>query len=349
MLRPASSLAAGRRHPLHRAARAALLLLALAGLWLGFREAAWTVEAIRHHGPVVLPEDDAALRDTLLGALATAVLRFDFDGGIRDALADDDIDRATLLHEVAARSGVTLAPQTAAAYAAATTPTARLWRSLRDCSSGALTGHAASLAGLGCVLVSDLAVPLYADARDATVQAGRWLAGRPVDPVILGLSLTGLGLAAAQPATDLVKATLRFRRVDDGLRAALRAEPVTAAGELAGLWRAGGTRALTTSLREADDLATLALHRRVVAVAGDDGTAAIALLGRRLQGAFRGWHVTRPLLVRLALAGSLASLAGALLIGLLAHDATLRAARRLGLDLLAWRLGAVGRSTCPAA
>ncbi len=349
MLRPAASLAAGRRHALHRAARAILLLLSLAGLWLGFREAAWTVEAIRHHGPVVLPEDDTALRDTLLGALAAAVLRFDFDGGIREALADDDLDRATLLHEVASRSGVTLAADTAAAYAAATTPAARLWRSLRDCGGGALTGHAASITGLGCVLASDLAVPLYADARDATVQAGRWLAGRPVDPLILGLSLTGLGFAAAQPATDLVKATLRLRRVDEGLRATLRAEPAKAAGELAGLWRAGGTRALTTSLREADDLATLALHRRVVAAAGADGTAAIAILGRRLPAAFRGWQVTRPLLVRLALAGSLASLAGALLLGLLAQDVAVRVARRIGLDLLAWRLGAVGRSTCPAA
>jgi hypothetical protein len=349
MLRFARSLAAGRRHPLHRAARAALLLLSLAGLWLGLREAAWTVERIRHHGPVVLPDDDAALRATLLGALATAVLRFDFDAGIRAALADDDLDRATLLHEVATRSGVTLAAGTAAAYAAATTPTARLWRALRDCGGAALTGHAASLTGLGCVLASDLALPLYADARDAAVQGGSWLAGRPVDPVILGLSLTGLGLAAAQPATDLVKATLRFRHVDDGLRAALRAEPANAAGELAGLWRAGGMRALTMSLREADDLATLALHRRVVAAAGSDGTAAIAVLGRRLPAAFRGWHVTRPQLVRLALAGSLAALAGALLLSHLAPETALRAARRLGLDLLAWRLGAVGRSTCPAA
>lgn len=330
----------GRRHPLHRAVRLLLLILSVAGLWLGLREAAATIEAIRVAGPVVAPDDDVELRRTLLGAVGEALVTLDFEAGIAAALDEEDFQRATLLRELASTTGVELGPDTLRRYEAAMRPTAVLARSARDCAAASLTGWSGGPAGIVCAVGTDLLVPLYADGRDLAVQLGRWTRGSEVDPLILGLSAAGLATAWALPAGDVVKAALRSRHLDEGLRITLRRQPLRAGAELAAIVRHGGWRTGLAALRAGGDLGHLTLYRRSAAVLGRDAETAIAIVGRRLPALFRTWHLTGPLLARLLLAGSLASLAATLLLAIIAQDVALRAARRLGLRWLARQLTA---------
>lgn len=246
---------AGTRHPLYRTVRVGLVLLSLASLAFGVRHFAYAVEELRHAGPLALPEDETAFRETLVGALAEAVATFDFDGGIRDALVEEDYQKAETLHRVAEAAGIALAPDIASDYQQAMSGWAVLGRNAWDFARGGITGYADGTYGLVGAVGTDLLVPLYGDARDAGVQLWRYARNQQVDGLILGLAAAGLALPIAQAATDPLKAALRLRRANPELVSRLRALDGTAlrsaGGELAGIFASGGRRATVAALRTA--------------------------------------------------------------------------------------------------
>jgi len=329
----------GTRHPLYRAVRLALLLLSLAGLVLGARHFALAVEEVRHAGALQLPEDDTAFRRTLVGALGEAVVTFDFDGGIRAALAEEDFQKAETLHRVAAAAGIRLSADVERDYRAATSGWAAFGRNALDFARGSITGYGEGAFGLAGAIGTDLVVPLYGDLRDAGVQLWRYAHEQEVDGVILGLAAAGLALPVAQAATDPLKAVLRLRRVNPGLATRLRgldgAALRTAGGDVAGIFASGGRRATAAALRTAETAEDLTVFRRIARTFGAEADGYITILGRRTGMMYRTWRLTMPLAVKLLALGSLLSMAGALLAASLSHAATSRLARILGLRWLA--------------
>lgn len=329
----------GTRHPLYRAVRVALLALSLAGLVLGVRHLAATVEEIRHAGALRLPEDDAAFRKTLLGAFVVAAATFDFDGGVGDALRDGDYDRAEALHRVARSVNMSLSPEIEAAYAEKMSLPALVGRGVVDFARGGVTGYADGAIGLAGAIGTDLAVPLFGDLRDATVQLWRYAIGREVDGFILGLAAAGLALPVVQAATDPLKAALRLRRAEPALATRLRgmdgAALRTAGSDVAGIFASGGRRATAAALRTAETAEDLTVFRRVARTFGAESDGYITLLGRRSGMMYRTWRLTAPLALKLLALGSLVSMAGALLAASLWHAAGSRLARIVGLRWLA--------------
>jgi hypothetical protein len=319
--------------------RLALVALSLAGLVLGARHLAATVEEIRHAGTLVLPEDDRAFRDTLVGAMTEAVLTFDFDGGIREALAQEDFQRAETLHRVAGAAGIALSPDLERDYATATSGWAAARRNALDFARGSLTGYGEGIYGLAGAIGADLLVPLYGDARDAAIQLWRHARGQEVDRIILGLAAVGLALPVAQAATDPLKAALRLRRANPKLLARLRGLDGAAlrgtGGDVAGILPSGGRRTTVTALRAAETAEDLTVFRRIARVFGAEADGYIAVLGRRTGMMYRTWRLTAPLAIKLLALGSLLSMAGALLAAALSQAATGRLARIVGLRWLA--------------
>lgn len=360
----------GTRHPLYRAVRLGLVLLSLAGLVVGIRHLAATVEEVRHAGNLVLPEDEAAFRETLVGALAEAVVTFDFDVGIRAALAEEDFQKAETLHRVAGAFGVRLADDVERDYALATSGWAVLGRNAVDFARGSVTGYGEGAFGLAGAVGADLVVPLYGDLRDAGIQLWRYAHAQEVDGVILGLAAIGLALPVMQAATDPLKAALRLGRTSPkltkglrqlteqavdtpGLTAWLRRSNDEAAGaarfvrrqgveaigraggDVAGIFASGGRRATAAALRTADTVEELTVFRRIARTFGAEADGYITLVGRRTGMTYRTWRLTAPLAVKLLALGSLLSMAGALLAASLSHAAGSRLARIVGLRWLA--------------
>ncbi|MFO1069337.1 MAG: hypothetical protein U1E14_12520 [Geminicoccaceae bacterium] len=326
-------MAPGRRHPLLRAVRLGFALLGLTLLGLSAWRAGPELDDLLR-GRWWQPPSDEAFRETIAGAFADAVLQDDFDGEIRAALAEDDIDRARVLHGVATTAGRPLSADTAAAYAEATTWWATTRRVAAEAGKGAVTGTVDGVAGLAGALAVDLGVPLVGDARDVAVQLWNRVTGREVDPLILGLAAAGLALPVAQAATDPLKAALRFRRVDPGLASTLRRGGVDVArragDDLLGIWRAGGTGAVAASLRQSRRVEDLVAYRRTARLFGKDSEAHIAVLGRRIV---RLADAGRHLVPLLAGFGGILSLLAAAGLALL-HHGGLRAVRAVTLRLL---------------
>lgn len=361
----------GTRHPLYRAVRLELLLLSLVGLAVGIRHLAATVEEVRHAGHLALPEDDAAFRQTLVGALAEAVVTFDFDGGIRAALAEEDFQKAETLHGVAGAFGIRLADDVERDYALATSGWAVLGRNAVDFARGSLTGYGEGAFGLAGAIGTDLVVPLYGDVRDAGIQLWRYAHAQEVDGVILGLAAIGLALPVMQAATDPLKAALRLGRTSPkltqglrnlteqavdtpGLTAWLRRSNADeaagaarfvrrqgveaigrAGGDVAGIFASGGRRATAAALRTADTVEDLTVFRRIARTFGAEADGYITLVGRRTGMMYRTWRLTAPLAVKLLALGSLLSMAGVLLAASLSHAAGSRLVRIVGLRWLA--------------
>lgn len=361
----------GTRHPLYRAVRVALLALSLAGLVVGVRHLAGTVEEARHAGALRLPEDEAAFRDTLVGALAEAVATFDFDGGIRAALTEEDFQKAETLHGVAGAFGIRLADDVERDYALATGGWTVLGRNAWDFARGSVTGYGDGVFGLAGAIGTDLAVPLYGDLRDAGIQLWRYARQQEVDGVILGLAAVGLAIPVMQAATDPLKAALRLGRTSPKLTRGLRelteqavdtpgltawlrrsnadeaagvgrfvrrqgVEAVgRAGGDVAGIFAAGGRRATAAALRTADTVEDLTVFRRIAKTFGAEADGYITLVGRRTGMMYRTWRLTAPLAVKLLALGSLLSVAAALLAASLSHAAGSRLARIVGLRWLA--------------
>lgn len=329
----------GTRHPLYRAVRLALVLLSLAGLAFGVRHLAATVEEIRHAGALKLPEDEAAFRQTLVGAFVAAAAGFDFDGGIAEALRDQDFDRAAALHGIARSVNMSVSPAVEADYAEAMSFWAVASRNAVDFARGSVTGRADGAIGLAGAIGTDLLVPLFGDLRDAGIQLWRHARGQEVDGFVLGLAAVGLAVPVAQAATDPLKAALRMRRAKPALATRLRgldgAALRTAGADVAGIFASGGRRATAAALRTAETAEDLTVFRRVARTFGAESDGYITLLGRRSGAMYRTWRLTAPLALKLVALGSLLSMAGALLVASLSHAAGSRLARIVGLRWLA--------------
>ncbi|HSK39862.1 MAG TPA: hypothetical protein VK943_08835, partial [Arenibaculum sp.] len=197
-----------QRHPLYVAARIGLLALSLGGLWLALQHLALTVEEIRFANA----RDDAAFRRTLVGETLDAAARLDFDTAVAEALDNGDHELAGVLHAVADTVGLPLDPELEARYAAEMSLIARAGRAARDAAVGAITGRCETPACIAGALGAALALPFAADLRDVGWQGFALATGGDGDEVILGLAAIGLIVPVAQPATDPLKAALRYGR-----------------------------------------------------------------------------------------------------------------------------------------
>lgn len=361
---------AARCHPLYVAARIGLLALSIGGLWFALLHLALTVEEIRFANA----RDDAAFRQTLVGETLEAAARLDFDTAIAEALDDGDHELAGVLHAVAVRMGVPLHPELEARYAAEMSVASRAGRAARDAAIGALTGRCDTPACVAGALGTDLALPFYADLRDVGWQGFALATGGGGDEVILGLAAIGLLVPLAQPATDPLKAALRYGRrsaafagdlgrqvgrvVDlgglrgwafsrrvvtepGGYRPFVRPDrlaPLRRAGsDLIGIGYHGGGAATSMALRHADGLADLSAHHRVAKLFGEESAGMLALLGKRVPKLAKAWRMTAPLAAKLlALSGLFAACAAAAASALSSSLAE-RIARRVFLrGLLGW-------------
>lgn len=113
------------------------------------------------------------------------------------ALDDHDTVLARSFVALAHRQGVALPPALLARVAAI--PPVDLLGAAAEGWNCIVNGDFESEAGLACVVAVDLSS--VGDVRDLVAQGGNYLAGQPVDYVVLGVSSVGLGLTAATVGT----------------------------------------------------------------------------------------------------------------------------------------------------
>lgn len=129
---------------------------------------------------------DRALTDTFDAARAQRE--------IEAALAAKDVDLAKSFVELAEERKITLDPaltekvKVAAAEAASTAGAAESF------ALGLVTGEPTDMTGLAGTALGDLFV--FGDIRDAVREGGRYVAGEPVDQLVLGLACVGLAITA---------------------------------------------------------------------------------------------------------------------------------------------------------
>ncbi|MEP9380298.1 hypothetical protein ABLE91_26595 [Aquabacter sp. CN5-332] len=220
----------------------AFLLLAgsLAGL------APWALPAARDGVRLVMGRNDpATLADLALKARTPAQTEAD----IASALAADDPDLAASTLEWADARGFAISPEQRAKVAAARTDAALALHAARKFSRGFVTGAPDDLPGLAGAAAGDLTA--WGDLRDAAGEGWKYAHGEEVDPLVLGLSATGLALTAGTYATlgggvparmgiSLVKAAKRTGKLSAPFAAYLT-HLVRDSVDLSALRRAGGT------------------------------------------------------------------------------------------------------------
>lgn len=139
------------------------------------------------------PRDEAATASYAL----THKTADDYTAAAERALADKDEDLAASIAELAAQRGVALpAPLLARISAAQDEASARMGS---DAWNGFVSGDAPNEAALAGAVAADLTG--VGDIRDLYTQAARYVSGKEVDPLIIGLATVGLGLTAATVAT----------------------------------------------------------------------------------------------------------------------------------------------------
>lgn len=121
----------------------------------------------------------------------------DYAAAIAQALAAKDEDLAASLVTLAGERGVAVDAKLAAEVAAAEEEASA--RMVEDAWNGFLSGEAPNEAALAGAVASDLTA--IGDVRDLYNQAGNWLSGEEVDPLLAGLSAIGLGVTAATAAS----------------------------------------------------------------------------------------------------------------------------------------------------
>lgn len=318
---------------IRRWTRCALVLVSL----LGVTGAAWQVlqlvQLLRAKPWTGVLLDMTPVQARIDAAIATLV-GGDVDALIRDALAEDDPERARALAEAALRHGRSLDPATLDALAASRTLAGRSLHQARDLGRALTGGPIHTSAGLVTTLAFELTPA--ADVRDLVREGRRALAGQEPDRLLLGLSAAGLAATTAglaQPAAAgsalagkaVLKALLRGGRTAPDLARDLH-RGLTAAAPAARVARAFdalGTIALTRGPRTAllaagaarslDDLPALARIARELGGGADD---AFRVLGRNAAPALRLGRAALRLVgeltaLALALAGSLLGLAAA--------------------------------------
>lgn len=127
----------------------------------------------------------------------TARTPADYAEAIAGAATAQDEDVAASLLALADARGVALPPATRAQVEQAQAAAAA--RRGSDAWEGFLTGAAPNEAALAGALAADLSG--FGDIRDIGVQAGNYLTGQDVDPLLTGLSAAGLGVTAATLAS----------------------------------------------------------------------------------------------------------------------------------------------------
>lgn len=139
------------------------------------------------------PHDEAATASYAL----THKTADDYAVAARDALAQNDVDLAAAIAQLAAERGTPLPTGMATWIKAAQDHAAA--RTGLDAWNGFLTGDAPNEAALAGAVAADLTG--VGDVRDLYDQASRYVAGQQVDPLVIGLATVGLGLTAATVAT----------------------------------------------------------------------------------------------------------------------------------------------------
>ena len=320
-----------------RVLRLCLMILSLVTATVSAVHLARTVDRFLSVRTLTVPDDDRALRDTILVELAHALATDSFDGRIMYELQAGEIERARVLYLAATGAGRPLAPATIAAYQAATDGWQVWWRHARDAGLGAVAGRGEGPAGLVGAFAFNLALPTVADGRDASIELYRMARGQDPDRIMLGLSLVGLALPALDFGMAPIKAALRLGGASRGLVGELRrlaggmvdlpglrgwlksgsavTEPMAVtrflrpaglrraeavAGDLGGILKDGGSVAAMAALKQADGLAELALHRRVATVFRADAGKVTVVLGKRLPRLFMSvGKVTARLVIEL--------------------------------------------------
>lgn len=374
----AQALRRGRRHPAYILVRLGLAAIAATGAWFAFERLAFTIEEVRHGGFDDASLTDQKLRDTLLGEVSTAVATMNFDEAILEAVREEDMQRAEVLHGLAGSLGRRISPSTEEAYQNAMGLWSTAWRWARDAAAGAVTGQSGSLPGLAGAIAADVALAPAGDLRDAGIQLAAIAQGKDPDDIILGLAVVGIALytldrfggenvKGIKAGQATMKAGLRFSKASVHLtrdirrvvgtavdmpglktwaRTSFRNLDVTNAadvtrfvkrsaldeiGQVADhmktIFDNGGGSAVMVSLKSAENIADLARYRRATRVLGKDADKAFVVLGRRMQQAFKVWHVTAPTVAKITAWFSALAASVMLLLASLFQSVALRLAR----------------------
>ena len=278
-----------RRLSLARLFAAASLLVALAG------SAHWLLPVGREALALLMAQDDAArLADLRLDKALTAERA---NREIEEALAGGDVELAASFIELADARALPVPPELRARVQAASSSTADAMRGASAFGRGFVTGEAEDLAGLAGATAGDLTV--WGDVRDLGRQAGNYLRGDTVDPLMVGLAGAGVAATAATYAAFGAPLTMRAGlslakgarrvgalslRLGDQLIALLRsgrkARAVAAVADLGRVGEKAGMRATFAGLRHADDVTDVARLRRLSDAKGGQTLAVLKTLGR---------------------------------------------------------------------
>lgn len=216
---------------------------------------------------------------------------------IEAALSQDDAELAASFLELADARGLPVSATLRAHTLAASSMAAQAARQAGAFGRGFVTGEAADLPSLAGVATGDLMV--WGDIRDLGREAGHWLKGEEVDPLMVGLAGAGIGATAATYAAFGAPVTLRaglslmkagrrtgalgIRLGNDLVRLMRSGKEARAFASVADLAKSGekaGMRATLAGLRHADDAGDVARLRRLSEAKGGQTLAIVKTLGR---------------------------------------------------------------------
>jgi hypothetical protein len=148
-------------------------------------------------GSLLASQDDpVAIADR---GLATS---FDQTVAVREieaALAANDADLASSFLELARDRHIAVPAELAARVDAAVERANSTMAHVESFARGLVTGEPEDMTGLAGTALGDLFV--FGDIRDAAREGSRYLSGQPVDELVLGLSVVGLGITAGTYAS----------------------------------------------------------------------------------------------------------------------------------------------------
>ena len=148
-------------------------------------------------GSLLASQDDpVAIADR---GLATS---FDQTVAVREieaALAANDADLASSYLELARDRHIAVPAELAARVDAAVERANSTMAHVESFARGLVTGEPEDMTGLAGTALGDLFV--FGDIRDAAREGSRYLSGQPVDELVLGLSVVGLGITAGTYAS----------------------------------------------------------------------------------------------------------------------------------------------------
>jgi hypothetical protein len=234
--------------------------------------------AIEAEALLASQDDPAAISDLALNKT------FDRSVAIREieaALAVNDADLAGSFLELARERGVAIPDALTEQVTVAVERANSTASHVESFARGLITGEPENLVGLAGTALGDLFV--YGDIRDAVREGSRYIAGQPIDELVLGLSVVGLAITAgtyasagaATPARiglSAVKAARRTGRIGAGM-ADWVGRSLREVVDWAALKRAGAAIAdPATAVREARTVVKAGKADGLLKFAGDVGT-----------------------------------------------------------------------------